>query len=238
LKEKLQLLISLQEADLSLARVRARKKELPERVEELNKSIKVLEQQVSESLKKYEEAQKRQREKEESLKRSQESLKKAKDRLFEVKTNKEYQAVLKEIDTIESKISELEDHIILGLDQMDQLKAEYTQTQKSYEGHFLQLDTERRQLSGELESLDSKLLTGQDNLQAIRWNVPEDLLKRYDMIKAINNGLAVVTAWKEVCGGCHMHIPPKLYNDIQKLEELMFCPNCNRIIYWQNKDEQ
>jgi hypothetical protein len=238
LKEKLQLLITLQEEDLGLARVRARKKELPEKIEELTKSIQLLEQQVSESLKKYEDVQKRQREKEESLKRGQELLKKAKDRLFEVKTNKEYQAVLKEIDTIELKNSELEDQIILGLDQMDQFKAEYTQTRKSYEEHFLQLDTEQRQLSEELASLDSELLAGQDNLQAIRRDIPDDLLRRYDMIKAINNGLAVVTAWKEVCGGCHMHIPPKLYNDIQKLEELMFCPNCNRIIYWLNKDEQ
>lgn len=237
MKEKLKSLIELQEADLGQAKIKARKRELPGKIDNLEESIKALEKQVSENQKKYEESQKRQREKEEGLKRGQEALKKAKDRLFEVKTNKEYQAILKEMDGIESKNSELEDQIILGLDLMDRYKEEVAQIKKSFEDHYKQFVHEREELVEELESLDAEIVTCQTTLQHLRRQIPEDLLKRYDMIKAVNNGIAVVAAWKEVCEGCHMHIPPKLYNDLQRLEELMFCPNCHCIIYWYNKGE-
>jgi predicted nucleic acid-binding Zn-ribbon protein len=46
----------------------------------------------------------------------------------------------------------------------------------------------------------------------------------------------VVAVWKEVCDGCHMSIPPQLYNELQKSNELITCPSCSRIIYWENRN--
>jgi len=62
------------------------------------------------------------------------------------------------------------------------------------------------------------------------------LLEKYERIRNRNGGIGVVSVWKAVCNGCHMNIPPQLYNELQKSSELMICPNCNRIIYYQNKD--
>ena len=70
----------------------------------------------------------------------------------------------------------------------------------------------------------------------IRGQINDDLLKKYDILREKRNGQAVVPAWKEVCNGCHMNIPPQMYNELQKPEILMLCPNCNRIIYWENKE--
>jgi NAD-dependent SIR2 family protein deacetylase len=33
--------------------------------------------------------------------------------------------------------------------------------------------------------------------------------------------------WKSVCNGCHMNIPPQMYNEVQRSEALLSCPNCN-----------
>ncbi len=59
-----------------------------------------------------------------------------------------------------------------------------------------------------------------------------DLLRRYEMIKGRRNGIAVVSARNSICSGCNMNLPPQLYNELQRSEELICCPNCNRIIYW------
>ncbi|HFB84009.1 MAG TPA: hypothetical protein ENJ72_04385, partial [Thermodesulfatator sp.] len=34
-----------------------------------------------------------------------------------------------------------------------------------------------------------------------------------------------------ICEGCHMNIPPQLYNELMRDNRLMECPLCQRIIY-------
>ena len=65
---------------------------------------------------------KRRREKDTQLQTGQETLKRTRERLLEVKTNKEYQSMLKEIETLETKNSRMEDEIISLLDELDRLE--------------------------------------------------------------------------------------------------------------------
>ena len=69
----------------------------------------------------------------------------------------------------------------------------------------------------------------------LKEQIAADMLKRYDMIKSRSNGLAVVSAWKEICAGCHMNIPPQMYIELQKDVDIQYCPHCNRIIYWEDQ---
>ena len=48
----------------------------------------------------------------------------------------------------------------------------------------------------------------------------------------MRRGLAVVPVVKGVCQGCHMSIPPQLFNLLQRGTTMETCPTCNRIIYW------
>jgi hypothetical protein len=43
--------------------------------------------------------------------------------------------------------------------------------------------------------------------------------------------IAVIDA---VCQGCHMNIPPQMYNELQRGDNLTKCPMCQRLIYWKN----
>ena len=60
-----------------------------------------------------------------------------------------------------------------------------------------------------------------------------DVRRRYEMIKVRRNGVAVVSARSAICSGCNMNLPPQLFNELQRSDELIYCPNCNRIIYWE-----
>ena len=70
----------------------------------------------------------------------------------------------------------------------------------------------------------------------IKKEIPAELLRKYEQIKGAGRGIAVVAVWKEICDGCHMAIPPQMYNELQKEKALITCPNCNRIIYWENRN--
>jgi uncharacterized protein len=236
LKEQLRFLIELQKDDLAAARINGKKRELPEALGRLTDEFTAAEARLGEDRRQLEEMHKRHREKESKLKGTLDLVRKTKDRLSEVKTNKEYQAMLKEIEAIEKKRSETEDEIISCLDDIEQAEQDLKVREKEFEAVLQRYEQERRRLEEEIRNLDTELLAAQQRIRTIRKQVREDVLKRYEVIKNRHNGLAVVSVWKEVCNGCHMNMPPQLYNDLQKSLDILTCPNCNRIIYWYKQD--
>jgi predicted nucleic acid-binding Zn-ribbon protein len=110
------------------------------------------------------------------------------------------------------------------------------QEEKEYTVFRSERESDIRKIEEELNSIDSVLITIQKKYGDVKELIHADHLRRYDIIKQKRNNRAVVPVWKEICGGCHMNIPPQMYNNLQKYEELMLCPHCNRIIYWDNRD--
>ena len=238
MKEQLSYLIELQKLDLILSRIIVKKTELPEKIVQMDEEFAVFAKNVDESKKKFEELNKLQSEKEEKLKRGIDAIRKTKDRLLEVKTNKEYQAILKEIETIEKKNSEIEDEIISGLEEIDHMRTEVREKEKEFTTQKLQYDREKKKIEIELSQLDHDLADTEKRTEALRKQIRDELLKRYETIKGRRNGIAVASVWREVCGGCHMNIPPQMYIELQRSADLLFCPNCNRIVYWYNQSEK
>jgi len=238
LKEELPTLIELQRIDTEIVKINQRKRDLPLAISRLDEEFKALTAEIDEARSRQEDLVKRHREKENLLKRAVETLKKTKDRLTEVKTNKEYQAVLKEIEALEKRNGEIEEEIIVLLDEIDTGRGALQEKEARYAARRSEYEGRRRELEGQLEAIDRELAQQVEKGESLRKRVPEGLLRKYEQIKAINNGLAVVSAWKEVCGGCHMNIPPQLYNELMETDEIVLCPNCNRIIFWYDQSQE
>jgi len=238
LKEQLVRLIELQRMESAADGIQAKKENLPIRMNELEQEYTSVCDVVEAQRTQVDGLRKRRKEKDSQLQAGQESLKRTRERLFEVKTNKEYQSMLKEIEIFEGKNSRLEDEVISLLDELDRLEAELKVQERDLEDRRRLYEEERRNMEEELNSLNGELEDCTRKNAEIRKEIPAEILRKYEKIKGIGRGLAVVAVWKEVCGGCHMTIPPQLYNDLQKTKALTTCPNCNRIIYWENRNSE
>lgn len=236
MKEQLLLLIELQKTDSQINKINVRHRSLPEEIIKLEEAFQSFQAGVEDAGKRFAEIQKSHREKEVKLKRGQEALKRARERLGEVKTNKEYQAVLKEIEAIGGKNSETEDEIISLLDIVDNLEEKLIVKEGEMGVRKRQYEGERKKLEEELESLDTLLSACRQKNEELKGKIADDFLKKYEAIKTLNHGLAVVAAWKEICEGCYTSLPPQLYIELQKATDLHMCPNCSRIIYWCDRN--
>lgn len=235
MKEQLSYLIKLQNLDLKIGEITTKKTELPENIAQMDEEFRTFSGSLEESRKNLDELNKHHSEKEDKLKRGIDALKKTKDRLSEVKTNKEYQAILKEIETIEKKNSEIEDEIIAALEELDQVKIVLKTKEKEFNVYKSQYEKEKKRIEEDISQLDVDFSNYQQKCGDLVTQIRSELHRRYETIKGARNGLAVVPVWKEVCGGCHMNLPPQLYIEIQKTMDLLTCPNCNRIIYWYDQ---
>jgi predicted nucleic acid-binding Zn-ribbon protein len=225
-------LIELQKIDTEAQKVLLGRKELPVLLARREEAFGVIEARITEHRSNLEEKSRSHRELEDKLKKGLEQLRKTRDRVHEVKSNKEYQAVLKEIETLEQKNGVVEDQIISILEEIDAVKTLLSVKEQEFSGEKQAYEEDKRKTEEQIGSIESQLQSGQKQGEEIRGKIRKDLLKKYEIIKNVNHGLAVVSAWKETCNGCHMNIPPQLYNELLGSgDDLICCPNCRRIIY-------
>jgi uncharacterized protein len=232
LKNQIALLIDLQKIDQDIRTLNTKKQTLPEKARELDQDFQARKDKAEEERRGLEGLNKLHKEKESELKQGQEKLRKAKERLLEVKTNKEYQAMLTEIETLEKGNGRIEEEILVLYDRIDEKKGFVKNHEKEFEQYRSGYEAERKKIDEEIASIDGELGDQKKKFDALVPGLKPDLLRRYEMIKGRRNGIAVVSARNSICSGCNMNLPPQLYNELQRSEELICCPNCNRIIYW------
>jgi uncharacterized protein len=238
LKEQLSLLVELQECDSKLVMFDSKKNTLPQKLEKLDERFRTFKEETEQNKRKYDELKARHSESESKIKKINDSMVKTKERLLEVKNNKEYQAMLKEIETAEATRGDVETEIIKILDEMDKLSVFVKKDQATLDEYQKQYEEEKKLMEVELNSIDADCVNWEQKRNDLVKKVPADLLARYERIRSRNNGVGVIPVWKAVCKGCHMNIPPQLYNELQKSAELLDCPNCHRIMYFRNMEEQ
>jgi uncharacterized protein len=237
LKEKLLLLIKIQECDSQLVKLSAKKKNLPENIEKLDKEFLSFEEGIKKNKIKYDELKARHAENESKIKKINEGIVKTKERMLEVKNNKEYQAMLKEIDTAESSRGEVETSIISILEELDKLAVLVKKDEEILKQNRSKYEQEKKAIEDDLNAVDADVADWDQKRIDLQKNIPDDLLVTYEKVKKRNKGVGVTSVWKAVCNGCHMNIPAQLYNELQRSDDLLSCPNCNRIMYYQDMDK-
>ncbi len=226
------LLIDLQKIDQDIRTLSNKKQTLPEKAGELDQDFQTRKDRMEEDRNGLEGLNKLHKEKESELKQGQEKLRKARERLQEVKTNKEYQAMLTEIETLEKGSGRIEEEILVLYDRIDERKVSLKSIEKDFEQYRGGYEAQRKKIDEELASIDGELVDQKKKFEALVPGLKPDLRRRYEMIKGRRNGIAVVSARGAICSGCNMNLPPQLYNELQRSEDLICCPNCNRILYW------
>lgn len=237
MKEKLLLLISLQECDSQLVGLSAKKIKLPEKIRKMEDDFKIYTENIALNKRKYDELKAQRAECETKVKKLHDGMVKTKERLLEVKNNKEYQAMLKEIETAEKTRGDIETQIIALMDEMDKLSVLVKKDDETLKQATHQFEAEKKIIEDDLGAVDTDTVIWTEKRTGLQERIPADLLAQYERVKKRNNGIGVISVWKAVCNGCRMKIPPQMYNELQRSTELLSCPNCNRIMYFQNQEK-
>jgi predicted nucleic acid-binding Zn-ribbon protein len=218
-------------------KIAGKKERLPEKIDKLDEKFCAFQKDMEKNKRKYDEIKARHNEGENKIKKINEGMIKTKERLLEVKNNKEYQAMLKENETAEVMRGDVETEIISILDELEKLSVLVKKDQAILDEQRKKYEEEKRLMEADLNSVDADFISWEQKRIDLRDKVSADLLVRYERIKKSNKGVGVISVWKSICNGCHMNIPPQLYNDLQKTSELVSCPNCHRIMYFKNMEE-
>lgn len=160
------------------------------------------------------------------------ALKKYESQLSLVKTNKEYEALLKEIDYAEFRILELEediDKIKKDIEEQTQLVEE---TEKKLEEDEAEYTEKRAKFKKDLETLEDKLEVKYDERKRVKVRLPKRVISEYERIRRGLSGKAVVPVKNDACGGCFYNFPPQVVFNAKKQDRLIHCESCGRLVVW------
>ena len=232
MQQVLNQLTTLQNLDSQLAQLESLRGDLPHQVNRLRQELEETEktrQNYEDKLRVY---QKERGIAEMEIKAIEGKKKKYQTQLFEVKTNREYDAVTHEIESVNISIEKKENRI---LELMD-LEEETSKSIEEYKEGVQRLQKQLENISQELEKQMAKTEKDEAILKHEREKVLHKLNSRYvnayERIRKAKNGLAVVPVVRGACGGCFKSLPPQKILEIRQMDSIYLCEVCGRILVW------
>jgi predicted nucleic acid-binding Zn-ribbon protein len=227
----LEKLIRLQRAESELRRVEAELAEIPKVRSALEDRLAGDRARLDTARAALEACQKSRRQHEAGLQDLEVKRSKYKGQLMEVKTNKEYTAVLHEIENVEREIRALEDKILLEMERAESLAAELKREEGLFKAAEEEGRVEARSLEARARDLEGQAGKLGGERDAIAATIPPDPLDLFQRV-ARRRGAAVAEARDGMCQLCHVKLRPQMYVDVKKNEGILQCPACSRILYY------
>jgi predicted nucleic acid-binding Zn-ribbon protein len=153
------------------------------------------------------------------------------------KTNKEYSAVLTQLNTTKADNSKIESQSLELLKNIEVDEAECEEIQSQIIEQIQHLE----QLRTEVEALASKYQAEIDKIQA-EWDqvakaIPDKPLEIFKRVTETYDGQAVAVIEQQngkkgaySCDGCFMGITAECVNLLMTKDDIIRCPNCTRIL--------
>lgn len=160
-------------------------------------------------------------------------IKKSKSKLMLAGNSKEYHAMVREMDSMERVNRGREEEKITLLDEL----ALQTAAQEAIEELFATIEKELAACEAGLQERVAKATAQMDRLMARRdeaaREVPMPVFTRYEFIRERLQHPVIVPVVNGVCAGCNISIPPQGFIELQKGQQILSCPNCQRLMYWE-----
>jgi predicted nucleic acid-binding Zn-ribbon protein len=228
----LQHLIQLQDLDLAADRARRRIAELPAAKQALDARLADKTAQVTRIKERIAAGQAARREVEKELAVVQGRLSKYKGQLMEVKTNKEYQAMQKEMATAEHDVRAHEDTLLEHMEQAETLAAELKEAEAALKAEQAVVARDHKVLEAESAEIEQELV----RLTAARTEViatlSRDVLALFERVAHGRKGVAVAEARDGLCTVCHVRLRPQVFNEVRRNDALHQCDSCSRFLYY------
>jgi len=231
---QLQTLIELQGFDAKIAGLETEAARLPRQIEAIQSALGEARKAVETIKTKLDATRKELRTREKDLEVANVKRQKLEAKLYEVKTNKEYSAVLLEIEEAKQEKAKTEEDILSLMEMQERLGVEIKEAEQRFKNREEQAKQDEATVRKKLGAVEQELSVQRAERQTRAQGLPAGLLASYDRISKARGGVAVAAVTSAaVCGGCRVSIRPQAMQELRTATGLILCESCGRYLYWQ-----
>jgi hypothetical protein len=231
------LIIELQRLDTEIHNASLVLEGIPRLVQDVDKRIQATTKLVADAKDKMSQNQKKRRDLETEVKDLKVQIGKYKRQLNEVKTNKEYTALLHEIEESQRRIDTFEEAIIAEMLAADDVEEEIKAALHRQGQEEEVLKKEKIILDEKLKETEARFAALDKEREALLPRIPREQIRLYEAIYQKKGGTALSPVTGDFCAMCHMRVRPQMLNEIRDRVKVILCEACGRILYWTAKPE-
>lgn len=239
-------IVELQEALERLRRADEQLGGIPDWMQELDAEYRESKEEIDELEAAAEAGRVERRTAEAGIADAQEKLKRYQRQINEVTTQREYGALLHEIDTVKGQISAFEEQGLTAMERteaaneaLEEKRAGFRELEERYQAELERWEEEKPELAEEARKL-------RERVEVLRERLPRPYLAHFERIHERTQGHALApirkmerrgpTMWH--CGACHYNVRPQVLVEIQNRGSLVQCDSCKRILYVEGEEER
>lgn len=234
-------IVELQNAISQLKEAEQRLSGIPDWMQDLHEEHAIRKAEIEALQQSVDEATRDRRTEEAATQDAQEKLKKYQQQINRVSTQREYSALLQEIDTVKSQISAHEEQALSSLERHDKAQQEIAETRESFRELDERYAAELARWEAEKPEIDRRAAKLRAHIADLRGQVPRGAATQFDRILDRNPGGALAAVrpierpgkgqreWH--CSACNYRVRPQVVVEIRNTGNLVQCDSCKRILY-------
>lgn len=177
----------------------------------------------------------------------QEKLKRYQQQINEVSTQREYGALLQEIDTAKGRISELEEVAFGAMERIDEANKALEEQREAFRDLDERYQVELQKWEKEKPVIAEQAEKLRGTVETLRERVPRGQLALFDRVYERTGGQALAPIRKVErvrgaamwhCAACNYNVRPQVVVEIQDRGALLHCDSCKRILYVEPEGEE
>jgi uncharacterized protein len=224
-------LIALQDLELRITGLQKQASDIPNAIRSFENELLRIREEHEGSVARSKELANRRRTFEGQVDLNRNKLSRLKDQLMAVKTNKEYTAMLHEIQLAEEQIRSEEDKILEIMEETENKEKDLKGAEREMQKRSAELQESIRKTNESAPLLESELEKLRQEKALMESQIGADLLSRYRRIADARKGVALAEAKDELCSACHVRIRPQMYADLLRTNNIHACDSCSRILF-------
>lgn len=234
-RAQMETLLSLQEIEIQKMEVQRILDAVVEKISTLDDELSSFAKLVESDKQQFAGLKERYDEYEEQIRVNTSLIEKIEEKRRSVKTNREYQSLIKEEEQLRTRKSQVEDEMLACMTDMEALDQKIAAREEEQRQLDEQVSSDKEAVTQEASESETRYADLSREIKAVEADLAPELLKAFVKVKKMcTDGKAMAPVRNSICMGCHMNIPPQIFNELQRFDSLKLCPFCNRILYWDN----
>jgi len=233
----LEKLISLQQADHEIFRLKEEIAALPRRVAVIEEKLAGTRSRLEKAKEALAADQRNRRRLETEIQAQQEKISKYRDQSLIVKTNDQYKALMHEIEFAQREIRACEDKMLEAMVDSETQEAELKAAEAEMKEETAEIEKEKAEARERTTIDEQQLAEWNAKRNLLRAGISADVAERYDRVLAHRKDSALAEARAHQCGACHVMLRPQTYAEIRTNQNIVLCDSCSRILYYDASHE-
>lgn len=244
--DHLETIVNLQRAIDELADASQRLAGIPDWMQELHSQYSEQKAKIDSLEAEAEEAGRQRRLAESTASEAQTKLKRYQEQISQVRTQREYGAILQEIDTVKNEIKTLEEQAGSAESRSEEIEGELSAERESFGGIEAQYQAELEKWEAQKPDVAERVKQLEKDVKELKQALPRPALGLFERVLGHHSGraLAAVHSAERVgrgpaifhCSACNYRVRPQVVVEIRNMRALVQCENCKRILYLEESE--